>query len=206
MEEKKNRIENEDFIQIEETAKEDRNKKRLLILVLGITTVVVALIGASFAWFTSTINNIKGNESIFISAAVLEGVTFQASDNLALMNALPGDSIDTTFTITNPNNSAKVRYSLKFVADVNEFTNEDGDGQLMVTITGGDIAREITLDFTDGNGKKETPIITNVDLNSKESDVYKVKLEFKDIGKNQISNQKKNFVGHIEITQSIAVQ
>lgn len=202
----KKKIDDKELAELEKRSKEENNYKRLLIIVLSITTIVVALIGASFAWFTVAVKNVNGNQSLVVSTAVLEGVTFQASDNLAVVNALPGDSAETTFTITNPNNSAKARYSLKFVTDVNDFTNEAGDNQLIVTLTGGDIKTPIIIDFTNGENKEDRQLITNATLSPKESDVYHAKLEFKNLDVNQISNQKKTFVGHIEITQSIAVQ
>lgn len=202
----KTNVSNRDLEKIEKKYREENNNKRLLVIVLSITTIIIAMVGASFAWFTATVKNVNGNQSIKITTAVLEGVTFQASDNLAIINALPGDSTETTFTITNPNASANARYSLKFVTDVNDFTNEAGDNQLVVTITGGDIVTPIVLDFTNGEMKEDKQIITNIELNPKESDVYHALLEFRNIDSNQISNQEKTFVGHIEITQSIAVQ
>lgn len=191
---------------LEDKNKEEKNRRRFLILVLGITTIIIALVGASFAWFAVTVNNINGNESLVVKATVLEGVTFQASDNLVLTNALPGEKVETTFTITNPNADAKARYSLKFIADINEFTNEAGDGQLLVTVLKVNSDEAKVMDFTNGQEKKEAQIVTNVELLPGKSNVYKATLEFADIGKNQISNQNKTFVGHIEITQSIAVE
>lgn len=184
---------------------EEKSKKRVVVLILGIMTILVAVIGASFAYFTSAVNNVKGNQSIVVSTTTLEGVTYQASDTLALIDAFPGDSAETTFTITNPNSSATVRYTLKFVADLNDFSNEEGDGQLLIKISGGEIDGEVVLDFTDSENVKSGIIVSNVQLPSSESDVYKMKLEFAETHQLQNTNQAKNFAGHIEITQSIVV-
>jgi len=184
---------------------EDKKKKSLLILMLGIITILVAIIGASFAYFTTVVNNVKGKQSFVMSTTTIEGVSYQASDNLALYNAIPGESNENTFTITNPNSAATVRYTLKFIADINEFTSQDGPGQLLITVSGGDIIEPVILDFTDGENAKEMLVTSNVILEPSESDVYKMRIEFVETNSTQNSNQSKTFSGHIEIKQSIVV-
>lgn len=189
-----------------EQIREGKNKRqKITILILCILTVLIALMGVTFAYFTSSINNLKGNQSLVIGTTTLEAASFQASDPLALIEAKPGSSVENTFTITNPNSSATVRYTLKFIADVNNFTNVDGDGQLLIKISGGGIDGEKVLDFTDGENAKESIIVSNTDLEARESDVYKLRVEFVDIGTVQDSNLAKNFAGHIEIIQTIYV-
>lgn len=191
--------------EIEVMNEREKNKKRTIILILSIFTILVALVGASFAYFTSIVNNIKGNQSFTLSATELEGLTYKYSDTLSLPDAKPGDSIENTFTVTNPNAGARVRYSMKVVADVNNFTAEEGMGQLLITINGGDLKSPIELDFTDGEGPKELTAFSKMDLNPKESDVYTIKMSFVNTGRLQDSNLNKTFVGHIEISQLIVV-
>lgn len=190
----------------EAVQKDEKNKKHIIILILGILTILIALIGASFAYFTKVVNSTKGNQSLVLGTTTLEGVSFKASDNISLINAMPGDKSNTTFTITNPNSSAKVRYSLKMIADLNEFTATNGFNQVLIKITGGDLNEPVVLDFTDGPNVKEGIIVSNVELNAKESDVYNVELEFAETNLSQNENIAKNFAGHIEITQSIVVE
>ncbi len=189
--------------QIEERQEEEKSKKKLVILILSITTILVALIGGSFAYLTAVVKTPKGRESIILGTTTIEGVTYKASDNLTLIDALPGDSTNAIVTITNPNATARVRYTLKVVADVNDFSNEDGNGQLLVKAKRGDMD-EIVLDFTD-KSIPEQYLVTNVELAPNESNTYNMSLEFKELGINQDKNQTKNFAAHIEITQSIVV-
>lgn len=184
---------------------DEKKRKAIIILILAILTLIVALIGASFAYFTSSVRNVNGNQSFVMSTATIEGATYSSSKNITILDAMPGVSDETVFTITNPNSSATIRYSLKLIADYNNFTNEDGDGQLLITISGGNLKEPIVLDFTDGINKKEEIILSNATLSSSKSDVYNLKVEFVDIGKSQDSNIEKSFIGHIEINQSIAV-
>lgn len=191
--------------EIEVMNEREKDKKRTIILILSIFTILIALVGASFAYFTSIVNNIKGNQSFTLSGTELEGLTYKYSDTLSLPDAKPGDKVENTFTVTNPNAGARVRYSMKVVSDINNFTAEEGMGQLLITISGGDLKNPVVLDFTDGEAQKELNVFSKMDLSPKESDVFTIKMEFVDIGKLQDTNMNKTFVGHIEISQSIVV-
>lgn len=191
---------------LREVRKEEKDKSNILILMLGILTLLFALIGASFAYFTSQVKGTEAAESFTMGATTIEGVTYQAKDRIALVNAFPGDSAETQFTITNPNSSATVSYTLKFVTDVNDFSKEEGMGQLLVSFFDGELKETKVLDLTDGANAKEDLIISNVQLKPKESDVYGLKLEFADLGIPQDTNMGKNFSGHIEIQQTLVVE
>lgn len=192
-------------IDLEVNKEEERKKKKTVLLILCILTIIVALVGATFAYFSAGIDN-SNNESITVGATTLEGVTYQASKTITLYDAMPGDHDETKFTITNPNSSAKVRYSLKFIADVNNFSKEDGLGQLLITVSGAGLEQPVVLDFTDSENIKDGIIVSNVELNALESDDYNLRLDFVELGTSQNSNIKKTFAGHIEIVQTIAVQ
>lgn len=183
--------------------KEERSKNGLVLLILGVATVLVALIGATFAYFTSVINAVNGNQSVTVNTTTVEGVTYTASETLALIDAIPGDYAEATFTISNPNASALVEYGLKFVPDVNDFEVTDGDNQLVVTISGGQIVGNKTLDYTDGENSVEQTIVDKVSLAAKATDEYTVRVDFFETQSNQNTNQSKNFAGHIEVTESI---
>lgn len=191
---------------VKELNEESKQKKHIFIMILGVLTLLLALIGASFAYFTATINKPRGNQSLVLGTTTLEGVTFKSTNNLTLLEAYPGNSVETEYTVTNPNAGAKVRYTLKVVADINEFTPEGGLKQVLIKTTGGDILEERVIDFTDGENVKEGILVSNKELSSKESDTYKIKLEFAETNQNQDANRGKSFVAHIEVTQSIVVE
>ncbi len=192
-------------IDLEQKTQEENEKKRYVLLLLSALTVIIAIIGASFSYYTSNVNKDR-NESIKIGTTTLEDVTYQANKTIKLLDAYPGSHDETVFTITNPNKTAKVRYSLKFVADLNDFTAIDGPGQLLITFSEGKLTEKRVIDFTDSANIKEGLVISNVELNPLESDNYNVRVDFVETGKNQDSNTARTFAGHIEITHSIAVQ
>ncbi len=191
---------------VQEMSEQSKEKKHVLIMVLGLLTLLLALIGASFAYFTAVINKPRGNQSLVLGTATLEGATFKSTNSLTLLEARPGDFVETEYTVTNPNASAKVRYTLKVVADINEFTLQGGEKQVLIKASGGNLLEERVIDFTDGTTTREGILISNKDLSSKQSDTYKIKLEFAETNQNQDANRGKSFVAHIEVIQSIVVE
>ncbi len=183
--------------------REESNKNKIVLLILGVATILVALIGATFAYFTSVINNVNGNQSVTVTTTTVEGVTYTASETLSLIDAIPGEWDETTFTISNPNASATVNYGLVFVPDVNDFEITEGTNQLVVTISGGQITGSKALDYTDGANSVSQVIVDDVTLAAGATDEYTVRIDFFETQSVQNTNQTKNFAGHIEVTQKI---
>jgi len=197
---------NELIDKMENREKDKKDRRRILVLILGLLTVMVALIGATFAFYPKAVKTDGEKQSVTMEATVLKGVTYQSSDTLTLMNAIPGRSASTKITITNPNENAKVRYTLKVVTDMNDFVNTQGDGQLLVGLYTLDGTPIKIIDETDSANVKDEILISNVELDPRKSDDYEVRIEFKELDINQSSNQNKSFIGHIEIAQSIVVE
>ena len=61
-----------------------------LLTVIGVATLLVALVGATFAYFTATLSN-ESAQSISVTTATPVGLEYEGS-SLLLPNAMPGDS------------------------------------------------------------------------------------------------------------------
>lgn len=201
-----------------QTEEKDNRNNKIILLILGIITVLIALIGATFAYFTSVIRYNNAPQSVTLSTIEVEGLVYTASDTLSLTKALPNnDNIDTqTFTVYNPNAAAVVTYSLYLKTDLNEFTiteydgDEDGEpeeyaDQLILTITGGQ-SGTVVLDLTDGTDTADKTIVENVRLSGKATDEYTATIKFAEINIPQDNNQGCTYVGHIDVVQKIETQ
>lgn len=183
---------------------DENGKNKMILLILGVATVLVALIGATFAYFTAVINNVNGDQSVVVTTATVQGVTYTASEPLVLLDAIPGDHAETTFSISNPNASASAEYGLELVIDANNFENTEGDNQLVVTISGGQIVGSKTIDCTDSSTlAKEIEIVSDVTLGPSDTDEYTVRVDFYETQSIQNTNQTKDFAAHIEVTETI---
>ena len=189
------------------TSKKKKNRKneserqKVLVIVFGIIAVLLAFIGATFAFFSAVINNENGNESVIIKTVMVKNLEYNQTDNILLDNVEPGSSDNGGFTVFNPNDNATGTYSLEFVIDSNNFSNAEGNGQLIFTLSGGKLTSPKVIDFTDSvvyNSGKRIPLVENVSISSHQTDTYITKLEFVELNILQDTNQTKTFIGHIE--------
>lgn len=115
---------------------ERENGNTVLLTVIGIATLLVALVGATFAYFTATVSD-ESNQSVVITTASVASLTFTGSNSFALTNVVPGTAAtdSAVFTIANPGgtNTITYRYDLALVVDGNNFIGS--------TISGGKTVR-----------------------------------------------------------------
>ena len=160
------------------------NGNTVLLTVVGIATLLVALVGATFAYFSATVSN-NAAQSVSVQTANPVLLNYNGSTALVLPNALPGDSKDGAFTVSlDATSTVDQSYDLVFVVDYNEFskyhvaanfgdtaaTNVDNNnqvGQLLLDIDakskiGTNAETTLTglsvsqLDFTDGVKENES--------------------------------------------------
>ena len=201
--------EEKDLVVVDEE-KETKNKK-LMLLIIGVATILVALIGATFAYFTALINRPNGEQSVAVTTATVQGVIYTASDPIVIENAMPGAFATSTFTVYNPNDSAVAVYTLTFYPVSNSFTNEpadEGDGilnnQLVLSISGGQLTGTLTHDFTDGSDSSNWTVAEDISLAAKATDTYNVRLDFFNLPlNNQDNNQGDHFAGHFDVSQKV---
>lgn len=204
--------------------REKGNGNTVLLTVIGVATLLVALVGATFAYFSATITN-EAKESVIITTAAPVGLEYLGS-KIELLNIIPGENETGTFTVTNPAASTvEQTYDLHLVIDENQLVTTDGDDQLEVAITSA-----VTTAGTDADGNAATTTmnaITNSPYNLTdgaatkgqkllivddqriaigEVQTYTVTVTFKDLDVAQDTNQGKNFQAHIEISDPVSVK
>lgn len=195
----------------------DKRRNKTLLLILGVATVLVALIGATFAYFTAVIRYENAPQSVLLTTLEVEGLEYTATGILSLTDASPdSNKIESKdFTIKNPNTTAVITYSMVLKTDINTFTLSEEvvngetvkyNDQLVVTVSGGALTTPKVIDLTDGTNTEDVVILSNRRLGPNESDVYTASVVFKEINKNQDNNQGKSYLGHIDVTQKIETQ
>lgn len=180
----------------------NNNGNKAIILVLGLVTVLVALVGATFAYFTAQINKPNGDQSVAISTTTVQGIEYTSGDPLIIKDAIPGVSSSTKFSVRNPNTAANASYTLSFVPIEDTFTNTDGANQLVVTVTGGSLVSPVELDYTDGANAVKQTVAADVNIDANKTDEYEATVKFAETQVSQNTNQGKNFSGYFEVTQS----
>lgn len=198
--------------------KNERDNQRnntILLTVIGVATLLVALVGATFAYFSATITN-NSNQSVNITTATPVSLIYTGAE-LKLENVLPGNSNTNTFTVQNPSTSPSDQtYDLTFYIDSNNFETSTGDNlTLEITGTGttntpvmaGDFASG-AKDYTDGatyGANYSSPVVSDQRIAIGETQTYTAVLTFSDTGSLDNTNQTKTFTSHIDIEDAKTV-
>ena len=79
----------------------ENNKGQTIFLsVVGVATLLVAIVGATFAYFSVTVTGNENASSIKVVTATLTSVNFADGNTINLDPAYPGAHADKTFTVT----------------------------------------------------------------------------------------------------------
>lgn len=200
----------------------DNNKGQTIFLsVIGIATLLVAIIGATFAWFSV---NVTGNDkasSIIVTTAVLGSITFTDGSVIDLSNIRPEHSpqASKTFTIANTqdNLSKAIEYYVTIDVQSNTLSPKvnNGTGNYFVhqltgsacgsgstcgtnaalgvdtLINSGEVAVPSTIGETQIGGTGKIVAVS--------THTYTYKIQFKDSGSNQNQAQGTSFYGKLQV-------
>ena len=161
----------------------ENNKGQTIFLsVIGIATLLVAIVGATFAWFSTTISGDGASANITtasISALQLNGTQVSGT------NVLPGwESADASFTISGTvTGSVSVPYTCEI--------NKTGDVSDLEFRVGADGAADSLAGSWTAVGTN-TQVVTGNITASNGSDTYKIAIRFKETGENQNTQQGKS--------------
>lgn len=206
------------------------NGNTVLLTVIGVATLLVALVGATFAYFSASIKN-DAQESVIITTSAPVGLEY-LGETLSLPNAIPGDKKDGTFTVENPADSSfSQTYDLNLLVDVNEFvkdykanngrTEDAGDAallaeQLVITLTGASngtntpsVLNSGKFNLTDSTtplSEAERKIVDDQRIDPGEKHTYSITVDFKELNIPQDANQGKSFQAHIEIAEPTTIK
>lgn len=197
--------------------KENRDVQRgntVLLTIIGVATLLVALVGATFAYFSATVSN-SNRESVNVTTTTPEALVYTGA-TLQLLNALPGNSAYNTFTVANPSTSPSDQtYDLTFYIDSNNFATSTGDKltmQITATSSGtntpsitGDFASSAEKDYSDAttyNSSYSNKFVEDQRIAPNETQTYTATIDFKDLNVENNTNVTKSFSGHIDISDA----
>ncbi len=177
----------------------------LLLTVIGVATLLVAVIGATFAYFTANITGTETGTSITVGAGKLtiayadpDGATFAGS----IQPEVDTPAITKDFTITGTNSTTAVMpYSLFIVIQSNNFTESALYYSLESTNTGGNGQIVAPVAQTGlGTGAKEIPLGSGYfsGVVSSSAHTYVLKIYFPETGVVQDEDKGKNLAGYVD--------
>ena len=173
-------------------------KNNKMLLGIGITFLLLATIGMSYAWFSATVTRENSHDQI-VTTGTLE-LTYIDGPEIKLENVRPGKTLTKEVSVKNTG-TLDAEYNLVWQELNNEITNDE----MVISITCSTI--------TDKNAPgeacpelAETPISENVliegaTIESGYTHNYVITITFKELSKDQNYNQGKNFSGVLGVNE-----
>ena len=98
-------------------------KKNVVFLtVLAVATLLTAVVGTTFAYFTATVTNTNTPSATSVTTASDLGITYSDGDRIGMTNIVPGQYTDEkTITVTNNSNTTAVKYQITWSEVANTF-------------------------------------------------------------------------------------
>lgn len=196
----------------EEKQEEKKNGNTVLLTVIGVATLLVALVGATFAYFSATANN-SNNQSVVIATGKPTALEYKTTDQISLQNAQPGATDTGKFTVKNNDAQYTFTYDLDLVIVSNSFNNLDGNNQLMLKFTAsastGATAPTLAnfrnpTDITQSAYKTagaKINLVQDASIAKGVTHTYDSTLTFVNFPESkQNSNQQKTFAAHVDIS------
>ena len=173
-------------------------KQKIIVSVVGITIVLLALLGLTYAYFLTRIQGNTNEKSISVTTANLELTYADGNGTITSNNIIPGTTLtDKEFTVTNNGNATVNNYAVYLEELVNELTRPD---DMVYTLT-------CTSSKENGScaGKNETTfpklagiIVTN-SIDVGETQTYKLTVTYKEMGVDQSDDMGKKVSARVQI-------
>lgn len=180
---------------------ENNNKHTIFLTVVAIATLLIVVVGTTFAYFTSRVTTNGDDETQTVIKSATLGITYEAGAKVVLgteeQGIFPGASTTNTFTVKNTGDyDSAVDISWK------DLTNDFEGNDLVYTLkrTDEDGSNEVTV-------KEETVIpktgenllIANETVPTKKSYRYTIYITFKETNVDQSVDKGKTFDSKINV-------
>ena len=166
------------------------NKKKIAIITSVIVLLILAILGASYAYYSATVKENNKTQTVIKTNEL--SLTFNGTSEITAEDMIPGDSFTKTFTVENTSN-VKTSYNIYMENITNEF-NED----LVYILSDetGEVVAETPLPQTNAG---KTYLLENIEIEAGVIKSYILKIEFKYLDTPQNDYQDKTFNATIGI-------
>jgi len=201
----------------------ERKGSTILLTVIGIATLLVTLVGATFAYFTANVNDLnKDKTNVTVTAAKLGKITYTQGSKIELDNVYPGTNDTVEFSIQSETTSTvPMAYNVYLVTENNSLraprteigeTEVAESSNLVASLTaapekagsllGGAVNTEVALALAafkaDETGDTDKYLIgTSVLAPAGAKDTWTLKVELKETGEDQDTDEGRNYTGYI---------
>ena len=194
---------------------ENSKGQTIFLSVIGVATLLVAIIGATFAWFSVEVSGNESAQSVYVETMKLGSVTYTDSNAISLTNVKPmkletaqnSASNKKTFTVAQTDTAATETLSYVISLDVtdNELTTVDG-GYFKHSLSGvssksSDAGTLVSVALSEVPGETTNDLGTGT-LKGYESHTYTYLIFLQEANDEQNEAQGATFSGKIQVRLS----
>ena len=179
-------------------------KDRKYIYMIVILTLVVLVLGLSYAWFNAVIT---GNDTAKKNTVVTGDLklTYTDTNEMSLSNVFPGDSFEKVISVKN-DGTVNLNYNLIWQELNNGITNNELVIEATCKRLNSSNTEEGTCEGISESAVNSVIIKNGILIEPKVTHEYTLKVTFKDTGLVQDYNKNKTFTGKLGIEEYIPTQ
>ena len=173
----------------------------IFLSIVGICTLLVAIVGATFAWFSITVTGNENPTDIVINSGTLGQVNFNDGTAIDIKSLMPGNFTTKTFTVsqTDPSATGKISYNIVLNVKANTLTPV-AQGAFIHSLKSTGNTNGGTLAIMNETEVPENSfIIGSGVIEGYESHQYEYTIGLKNLNINQNAAQGKTFSGYLSV-------
>ena len=181
------------MINLGDNSMEEFKGQTIFLSVIGVATLLVAIIGATFAWFNISASKEEESKNIVVTTASLSSIVFEAKD------IFPGTDKTKTFMIAQTDATATetITYDIKLNVIANSLT-PNANGAFVESLKGeGNINGGTLVEVNDKVVPTESESLGTGTLVGYETHKYTYKISLKNLDEDQSAVLGKEFNGYI---------
>ena len=173
-------------------------KQKIIVSVVGITIVLLTLLGLTYAYFLTRIQGNTNDKSISVTTANLELTYADGNGTITSNNIMPGTTLtDKEFTVTNNGNATVDNYAVYLEELVNELTRPD-DMVYRLTCTSSK-ENKACKGVNETTFPKLAGIIVTNSIDVGEIQTYKLTVTYKEMNVDQSADMNKKVSARVQI-------
>ena len=175
-----------------------KNKKILILLIIGSLLLVSITIASSYAYFVANVSGNKDTNNVVVTNGVM-ALEYSDGDEITLANAVPGSSISKTFTVKNTGN-VTTNYTIYFSELSNKFVDKT---DLVYALTSSDGGKNVAQTQVPSTNEA---MVSNYAIDAGKTHTYTLTITFLDKAENQDDNQNVSFSTKVTINETKEVE
>ena len=173
----------------------------IFLSIVGICTLLVAIVGATFAWFSITVTGNDNPADIVINSGTLGQVNFNDGTAIDIKSLMPGVFTTKTFTVsqTDPTATGKISYNIVLNVKANTLTPVAQGAFVQSLKSSGNTNGGTLASLQEGEVPENSYIIGSGVIEGYESHQYEYTIGLKNLNVNQNAAQGKTFSGYLSV-------